>query len=91
MSDTEGGNTTSYSSYRLKAKEAFSQAKFERALKLYAKAIKKHKLGIDPDNLEEVYVNRAVCFLGLLKYEKAIIEADLAIKCNPEFSKVHQV
>lgn len=79
---------TPYSSYRQKAKDAFNNAKFEKALKLYAKAIKKHRPKIDPNNLEEVYVNRAICYLGLFKYEEAVIEADLAIKCNQYFSKV---
>lgn len=80
--------TSSYEYYRKKAKEAFFETKFEKALKYYGKALKKHRQGVDEDNLEEVHVNRAVCFLGLDKYEESIEACNEAIAINSQFSKV---
>lgn len=79
---------SAYEEYRKKAKNAFLETKFEKALKYYAKALKKHRAGVDEGNLEEVHVSRAVCFLGLDKYEEAIRECDAAIHINSLFSKV---
>lgn len=80
---------TKYTHYREKAREAFKQSKYEKALKLYEKALKKHKPGIDLANLEQVHVSRAVCLLELKEYEKAVRETDKAIELNDQFAKVY--
>lgn len=85
---TSGGDT-SYAAYRKRAKEAFLQGKFEKAFKLYGKAGKKWKRGVDPDNLEEVYVSRAVCCLGLNRYNDAITETDKAIEIDESNPKAY--
>ncbi len=87
MSDDD--KKSPYSKYRRKAKEAFSQAKFQKALGYYEKALKKHNPGSDPSDLEQVHTSRAVCLIGLDQFDEAIKEADLAIKCNIYFSKAY--
>lgn len=79
---------TPYAVQRRLAREAALQANFPKALRLYTKALRKHRAGVDPDDLEEVYTSRAVCLLELGKYQEAAQEAQLAITARPSYAKV---
>lgn len=63
--------------------KAFTQGKFDQALKLYTEAIE-----IWPEN-HVLYSNRSATYLQLKNFDKALEDADECVRLNKDFPKGH--
>lgn len=67
--------------FKLAGNDYFAKKEFNKALELYADALK-----CETDSA--FYANRAACFMGLQQYEKVIDEATKGLELKPEYLKL---
>ncbi|XP_022138536.1 RNA polymerase II-associated protein 3 [Momordica charantia] len=80
-SATGNGGGGAEASLKDKGNEFFKAGNYLKAAALYTQAIK-----LDPSN-HALYSNRAAAFLHLVKLNKALADAEMTIKLNPQWEK----
>ena len=69
----------------------YNQKDYEQALKLYNTAINYAKTQANKDdyNLASIYVNMALCYSSLLRYDEAIFHTKIALQHDPKYEKAY--
>jgi serine/threonine-protein phosphatase 5 len=65
----------------------YAQKRYAEAYDFYSKAVEVSTEATE--NVHIFYANRAMCLLGLHRYEEALSDSNKAIELNPSYAKAY--